>query len=500
MKRDYRIIFTIFILLFLGALLRLKFWPNSLSFGHEQANDIITATNMFVEKRITLLGPMSEIDGVFHSPVYYYLIGPISSLFGKNPAWVALFIIFSNVCCIPIIYFFGKKLFNKSVGLISAVLFTFSFEVVSYGIWIANASVGLPFILLAYFYLYKSLKEDQKYFPVSFLFLSLSTTFDLLFSINLIAFFILFLIYNKNGLKIKTIILSSVAFITPLITYPIFELRHNFLMSRSILSFVGTQDADYTGFFRYLTIYIETVAREFTNVFFPLNGFVAGVFMILLVVYLVGKIKENKTPKTPWVFLAVWSLATFPNFLFKARVILTEYSLIGINAPLIIIAGAYIYEIIKNDKLKLAIIIILTIVFANIIACNRYIPNPRKKLLDSQRGIQLKDTLAVIDYTYTSSSGNPFTIHTVTVPLYISKLWDYLYSWYGWEKYRQLPLKDQNADLIYLIIENGSGYTYDFYKQKRIDELNQTTKIEETKHFGLITVEKRSPLPNIKNK
>lgn len=494
MKKDYKVFFIILILLFLGALLRLKFWPGSLSFGHEQANDFITAGNIFFEKKITLLGPMSEIDGIFHSPVYYYLIGPIIFLFGKNPAWVTLFILFSNLCCIPIVYLFGKKLFNKTIGTISAIIFTFSFEVVSYSVWIANASVGLPFILLTYFYLYKSVKENQKYLPISFLFLSLAATFDLLFLINIIAISVIFLIYNNNKLKIKTTVLSVIAFILPLITYPIFELRHNFLMSRSFLSFVGMQDTDYTGFFKYLSIYIEAVFREFTNVFFPLNGFVAGVFMILLAVFLIRKIKENNISKNPWVFLAVWSLATFPNFLFKARVIFTEYALIGTNTPLIIIAGAYLYEIIRNNKTRLALIIIFTSIAVNIIACNRYIPNPRKKLLDSQRGIQLKDTLAVIDYTYNKSSGNLFTVHTITVPLNISKLWDYLYSWYGQGKYGRLPSKDQETDIIYLIIENGGGYTYDFYKQQRSDQLNQTTKVEETRIFGLITVEKRIPL------
>jgi len=187
----------------------------------------------------------------------------------------------------------------------------------------------------------------------------------------------------------------------------------------------------------------------------------------------------------------VWLLATWPTFWFSAAVTNSEYAFIGVNAAAVLLMAAFISELIAKKKSALAIFLLLFVLLANLRAWNSYLTNSQKKLFDSQRGVILKDTLATVDYTYTESSGKPFFIHTITVPLYVSQLWEYLYSWHGQEKFGRLPSGDSKTTIQYLIIEPGSGLTFEYFKQKAVDELNLTTMVEEKKQFGKIIVEKR---------
>ena len=69
-----------------------------------------------------------------------------------------------------------------------------------------------------------------------------------------------------------------------------------------------------------------------------------------------------------------------------------------------------------------------------------------------QTGTSLQDQLNLIDYTYQSSYGQPFTISTLTSPYKINTVWNYLYNWYGKNKYGYLP-KFFGPDQVGLIHE-----------------------------------------------
>ena len=43
----------------------------------------------------------------------------------------------------------------------------------------------------------------------------------------------------------------------------------------------------------------------------------------------------------------------------------------------------------------------------------------------------LSKQIATIDYTYKLANGKPFSINSLTSPLWINIVWTYLYKWYG---------------------------------------------------------------------
>jgi 4-amino-4-deoxy-L-arabinose transferase-like glycosyltransferase len=471
-------------------------WPNQVTFGYEQARDALAAQNIFSQKKLTLIGPTTEITGLFHGPTYYYLIGPFYYLLGKNPAPVALLHLLINITTIPLIFFIGRDLFNQRVGLIASFIFAISYEVSSYSLWLSNPSPGLPFIILTYYLFYKSLRQNPKYLPLATFLFAISVQSDLIIVTQIIPLFLLYYFYRPQTLKLKILFSSAITFSLALINYPLFEARHHFLMTRKFFEILISQDSQPKTIFTYLSTFLNGFAQEFANVLFPVHGFFAGILMLILFFYLWRKIKSTKITQNPWFFLLIWLLSTFPPFLISAAMTSSEFAFFGTNAPIALLAAVSINSLMEKKRIFLASSCLFIIFFANLRAWNNYFPNPQRKLFDAQRGVVLKDTLAAINYTYTESAGQPFFVNTLTVPLYISPLWNYLYSWHGQEKFGYLPSQNPDTLMQFLIIEPGWGQTYEIFRQKTIDLLNQKTQLEEKKTFGFILVEKRSLLTN----
>jgi len=57
----------------LGFFLRSYLFPDNLFFGPEQGNDFKIIRDIVVSHKYTLIGPKTDIGGVFHGPIYYYL-------------------------------------------------------------------------------------------------------------------------------------------------------------------------------------------------------------------------------------------------------------------------------------------------------------------------------------------------------------------------------------------------------------------------------------------
>jgi 4-amino-4-deoxy-L-arabinose transferase-like glycosyltransferase len=478
-----------------GFFWRFQWWPDYVTFGYEQARDGLASQKIFFQKKLTLIGPTTEIEGLFHGPLYYYLIGLPYFLFGKNPASVSFLHLLINLTTIPIIFLVGRSLFNSRVGILAAFLFAISYEVCSYSLWLSNPSPGLPLIILAYFFFYQAFRKNHQYLPLAAFLLGLATHFDLIIIMGIFAALALFFVYNTKPLPRRTLFFSLAAFLLPLANYPLFEIRHDFLMTRKFFDVLTHQDAQFRSIFEYFGAYFNGLAREFANVLFPIHGFFAGLLMFILLFYLCKKMQRPKSSQTPWPLISIWLFSTLPVFLVAAAVTNSEFSFFGVDAAIVLLIAALLDEWLKKKKRLFAFFIIIIIFLGNLRAWNNYFPDPMKKLFDAQRGVILKDTLATLDYTYHQASGQPFRVETLTVPLYISPLWDYLYSWYGQEKFGYLPSKDESVPLQFLIIEPGWGQTYEIFKQKTIDHLNQKTELETSKDFGLIIVEKRRLLP-----
>jgi hypothetical protein len=109
----------------------------------------------------------------------------------------------------------------------------------------------------------------------------------------------------------------------------------------------------------------------------------------------------------------------------------------GIGVGFIILSAFFIWEIYKRNK-AIATLLLLAVLVANvakIISEN----SKGQTIFAIQADMTLANELKIIDFTYQKAERKPFSLNSLTSPLYINTTWSYLYNWYGKDTYGYLP-------------------------------------------------------------
>jgi len=76
----YLLIFFVIVGLFLRVL-----YFHDLTFGYDQARDALESIKIIKNLDIKIIGPTTDIRGLYHSPLYWYIISPFYYFSGGNP-------------------------------------------------------------------------------------------------------------------------------------------------------------------------------------------------------------------------------------------------------------------------------------------------------------------------------------------------------------------------------------------------------------------------------
>jgi len=497
-KHALLIIFIIFIfaIIFRSA----NLW-NNIIFIYDQGRDAQRIADIISLKDFKLVGPETDIPGVFNGPLFYYLLAPVYAIANFNPNFVALFILLINSFSVFVLYFLSQVLFkNKIVSVLAGLLWVVSYEQANYARLISNASLMEISTLIFFLGLVLHFINNKKLgLPLSIIGFSFAVQFNF-YLIYLIAFYPLcFMLFKKKSVDIKNILLSAgllVVFFSPFI---VAELRWNFLTTHSLLNFATGQSTLIT-ISEALSKYFQSFAGPIYNSIFSFNIFIGFLMTLGLIIYSYFIVKDKKV----LVFFYLCLFSTLPLFGFSTGVLQGEV----INGPILpfytllyALGIAWLFK--SRDYKLLGAIIVAIIILSNL---TLFIRNNFVDTTMFNSPPLLKDEENAIDYTYQASQGKPFSICAVTNPLFINTLWGYLYHWYGLNKYGYLPFwsgqsQYLNKNLLpydinhvrnrYLIIEPLGGIPAKALPATVYLEDN-TSKLDEVKQFGGITVEKRT--------
>jgi len=490
----------IFIFLFALAL-RLWKWPGYLNFDFEKARDLIDSMNIFLNHKLTLLGPTTEVEGIFHGPLYYYLLGLVGFL-TKGAPWAGSIVSFGfNFFGIFVIYYIAKEIFNKKVGLLAAFLYALSFESVSYAYWLSNPGPAVPFIFLMFFFFYKFLTEKQgKYLVLSLFCLGLTIQFQVLNVIFFPALLVLYLLSSRPRINFKWTIFSLTSFLLPVSSYLLFDLRHNFLMTRNFINkMLLPQLGGESHVWLILKDYPLRFFGYFATVLLPASlvggptqkwtGFFLGLLILLTIIFIIRKknLPVGRQGNFLWKFLLVWLFSTLPVFFLASRMVESSAAFIGVAGTVVIVFAYFVNWLWFKSKILVGLFLAL-ILASNLYAVNNYLTNPQKRLFDNFEGLFLKTDLELVDYSYNEAKGEKFRVDTVTSPLLVSKLWDYLYEWRGKTKFNSLPIRGDEAKIKFLIIE---PFVDESWKKDAIIKADQRGRLVDSRYFGQIFIQKR---------
>lgn len=472
----------------------------AVSFHYDMARDAFISRQIWQEFDFKIIGPPTSTPGLYHGVLYYYLIAPFYGLGQGDPKVVALLLSFINSLSVIPLMLLAKDLFKKNIwAILAGLLFAISFEATQYGPWLSNPAPA--FLTVSFFFyflrLFQKGKTNALYLAVLMAALSAQFQFFLIYLFLLIPVFIFLFKLKING---KQILLSFIILLLGLSNFFLAAIKFNTLgqIINGFLNISVVNQIDFkTQFSEVLINYFNKFADLFISNFLPTNVFLGGL-LALLVLYFARKEK----------FILFCLLSNFPIFIFGGHS--NTYANIGLAIPAILGVIFLIQRLARYSKVLVALLLFL-IILSNLYALFKNSPNGQISLVIPNDMI-LKNQLALIDDTYKIASYQPFSINTLTLPLWTNTTWAYLYSWYGFGKYGYLPsfyghdqigllgekeLKkiEKPLEKSFFIIEPHEGISTELFNSEQSSEDGKTELISET-NYGSLRLQVRGPKDN----
>lgn len=487
----------------------LRIWfisNNNVLFWFDQARDATVVQEIVQDRNLTLQGPSASgtNDTVYHGVLYYYVIAPFYAMFQGNPVPVAGVLgVVNALTIIPL--FLLTYHFTRSVkySFLASFLFAFSYEQVQLGTWLSNPTLAIPTIFLFYFFLWRVFWQNKtRELVLVALFLGLSNQ-AIIFSAYLGASVLIALGRQWWGEKrwqfsLWQIVLAAGVYLVSVASMLLnqFRLWRSGIFRLETLSESSSQQP--LGFDSLLPL-LQNYFGKFENAFFPnLPLLAAGLAICLLAIFF---LRRGETQQK--IFFGLWILA--PIFLLALQFRSSYHTLIGLTPAFYLIVVLALQRI-KVPQKKWLEYVFFTLFVIWSIAQLAQAKEVGYHVAQTHNGSDLRTKLEVIDYTYNSAQGLPFSISTLTLPYGYNTTWAYLYDWYG-AQLGEVPvwygptqtgifagdkLQEVSApnDLHFSIAEYQE-FAPGHFQIEFADRQSVAGEVQETQQFGEFTVQKR---------
>ncbi len=469
--RKYFVLVVIFLLAFF---LRAQY-PQSgnVVFSFDQARDAYTV-NQLLRGDLKIQGPPTSTRDFFHGVLYYYVIAPGYWLGHGSPLVAAYWLAFIISLGVFLVYYI-----TRSPWL--ALLYAVSYEQTQYATYLSNTSLAVLTVPLFYLGLWQWL-QGKKWGPaVAGLGLGVSIQANIFMVYHLPELIILRLLKKISFTK-SSFLKFLFSFLLAASSMIISEIKFGF-PSRSGLIHLLSRSGYAVSLSKQLNTTVEVFGRLFSlNLLpqLPQLGVVIGI--LLLAAFLL------RQPRPRWWPIVILGLVSWiPALAFGG--ISSPY----LTAGLLILVLLLLY---RANYLLLAIFVIANLLYPS-----------GPSLFAIQRDMVIRQELAAVDYIYSQAEGQPFSLNTATVPLFINTTWSYLFNWYGQAKYGYLPYwhgRSQAGSLgdnlarppagikkFFMLIEPTQGLPEDIINNY-LDEEKKYSTFNHFVRFGDITVQNRT--------
>jgi hypothetical protein len=448
----------------------------------DQARDMIEIRHMVVSKEPKVIGPTTSINGLFLGPFWYYFNLPAFLVSKGNPAALVYWNIISYQLTGLLIWFYLKRK-DQTLGLIASLLFLImptGFNVTRYA-WNANPMPIFTAILVLLIFEIIKRPSTIKKILLGFL-VGLTLQIEAAFAIIFLPYSFYYL--SKQKRAIKNLQLFFVGFLPTLLPQVLFELKHRFVMTKTLIKeFTG--QSDMLGSKLSLSNKITDLTLNFRgqlhNIMYLNRHLVLTLFVMAIIsfVYLQKKkhLKKYLNTSSNQLFslsltLLIFALLTYLVFPHRLK----HWYLFGLATPFIFILASLFTNLFhqKSKSVSLLLGILLLSNFALFTYRNAKVVR-NEILIQSDDPSNFANRLRNIDVIYQNAAGEGFRVYS-----YLPSIYDlpqqYTFWWYGTKKYGYQPeeiaylpnqpeyIKDNslfwnkkrtsNSSLTYLIIEH----------------------------------------------
>lgn len=471
-------------------------FPGGVSFHYDMARDAYVAQQI-LGGDLKILGPPTSTPGLFHGVFYYYLIAPFYWLGGGDPRIPAYFLSFLNSLIVIPIVILARELF-KSVkwAFVAGLLFVVAFEATQYGPWLSNPGPAAFTMVLFFWGLWIWQKGQINGLYLAAVSAALSTQFQL-FLIYSFALILIFKFLFKAKINLKQFILAALLSLFSLSTFIISAVKFGTVTQviGSLASIPASSQFSFRiQFSDFFLNYVNRFVDIFINNFLPTNVFLGGVLAFFVLYF----VRKNK-------FILFGLLSNILIFIFGGHS--SAFANVGMITPAILAMVLFLQKVHQIQK-SASLLLILVIVISNIYILFNIGPKGQLTLV-IPKDMVLDKQLKLIDKSYELSEGQPFSINTLTLPLWTNTTWAYLYSWYGKSKYGYVPSfyghdqvgllgqeslskADKPLDKTFFIIEPHVGIPEDRFHWEIGSEDSKTELIKEIQ-YGELKLQFRKP-------
>lgn len=435
------------LILSLATLSRLWRINDFMTFLGDEGRDVIIVRRMLTELHPALIGPQTSVGNMYLGPLYYYLMSPFLLAFNFSPVGPAVMVAIFGVATVALVFKFTNQLFGNTVAFISALLYATSPLVISSSRSSWNPNI-LPFFSLLSFYALWQIwtKKRHRFFPVlaiSFAFVIQSHYLGLLILPPLLLFGFLSVRSEKSdrNREIKTQLLAAILIFSFLMSpLLIFDLRHNFINSKSIKAFF-TARQETVNLKAYKAIpKIWPISQELINSLITTNlPLVSKVLPLLLLATLAISIKREFSRRQS-IFIATWLISGLVGLGLYKQTIYHHYY--GFIFPLPFIVTSLGIKEFFNIKLTqgMGVLLVIFLLYQNLFH-SPLRPTPN---------LQLSRTEAVTRFIANIADNRPFNLALISKRNYDA---GYRY-FFMLSKSPVLKVEDKITDQLFVICED----------------------------------------------
>lgn len=332
-------LFYLTLILIFGSILRFYNVGEYIRFLGDEGRDALIVKQMITDHKWTLLGPTASVGGFYTGPIYYYFMLPFLWLFNLNPVGPVYMAAFFGVATIYFTYVFCKNLFNERVALFAAFLVAISPKMIEISRFSWNPNPVPFFSVACLLCLYFSVAKKKKLFTflagICVGVLVQLHYIDLVF--GLIIGVASLLIFPRKEWFIQ-ILLVGLGFAVGDSLFILFELRHGFPNTRSVLEFLTRPSAVSPRSLNPLFI-VDNIGVRLYDIVFRMGVNLSKVYFYLSVVFIsTWSLKNYKQKSLTIKIIFVWLLLGIFGVGFYRGSLLEHYFSYLFVLPFILIA------------------------------------------------------------------------------------------------------------------------------------------------------------------
>ncbi len=474
-------------LFILSVSIRWYYLPQHLFFGFEQGRDAMVSMNISRLQDFVLVGPKTDIDGIFHGAWYYYLMALPYGLSGGSPLVAAGFLVILT-SIVPLVMFKLIESMTKSWwwGLAAGLMTALSYEYITYARWISNVTVPILLIPLVYACLwwFKQTKK-QAWFIGALALAGFAAQFQIILCLEFgFVFLLLFVFKWLPRPTIKSWLIGAVIMAVWFAPMVIFNLRNEFISFKGAQAYmsVGSQSDSHT-LTEVVTNYGKKMVRLVQSTFLPVHDWRVQALVGLISTAAVWLLSKKEQRPLALLFI-VWSVMSLPVIVFARSLDLTQLYL-GSGLGLIGLVTLTLAKLWQHRWGKVLAIGWLMLYVSGLPTLEYNLQTNQYVLFRTiQDDLNLADQQALLQYVHDDAAGQPYRMEAFTVPYFQPQAWKYLRRfWYPTDT-------EAGAQYVYIVIEEKVD---PHWERQWTSELNVATENVEKK-FGRIRVVKRKLL------